>query len=160
MNSVVVVHSESLADISVRYFFSIAFWPEIARLNSLTMTAFVSAGQVILLPGKPTEQEEKEARNKRKQVAKTGIVRPGQTWADLSMQYLGGLEGWAELVVLNGGLMTEWPAPGTAIKLPDIVQRRAQRYMYEGQYKPSTGAIPQMASGIDYMGIEFDFTVN
>jgi LysM domain len=159
MNSV-VVHTESLADISVRYFFSIVYWPEIATLNNLPMTAVVPAGQVILLPETPIEQEGKEAQNNRKKVVKTAIVKPGQTWADLAVQHLGGLEGWAELVILNGGLMTEWPAPGTAIKLPDIVQRRAQRYMYEGKYKPSTGAIPQSLFGIDYMGIEFDFTVN
>lgn len=158
MDKVTIIPGETLADIAVKHLGSTDAWLQIATINSLSPTATLIGGQILQLPEK-SEQPKNQKETKRATNARIGIVAPGQTWADLSVQYLGATDGWIALVKLNNASLTTEPIPGTVINLPPIVERRVAKYMKEGNHKPATEKGAYSLDGIDYMGIEYTFAV-
>jgi predicted Zn-dependent protease len=158
MNSVVVIAGQTLSDVAVaQYGFLDAVAP-LAIANGLALTDDLAAGQVLVLPevSKPNNQQPDPVRTVAPSVA---TVQPGQTLADLAVQYLGGLDGITSLAALNGLALTEELEAGSILTLPAQRDKRVVAYFARGGYYPATGEQIELLEGIDYWGIEFDFIV-
>lgn len=157
MRSVIIQPGETLPDIAVRYLGSIDAWSDIAKLNGIGLTSGLSAGQVLQLP-EVTYNYVVAARPE----ASTSIlvvVEPGQSLADIAIQWCGNTAEWPSIAALNGVGLTDTLSVGTAIIVPAPNDKRVAQYFKRGGYKPSTGEITAL-EGIDYWFIELDFKVS
>ncbi len=68
------------------------------------------------------------------------VVKDGQTLADIAVQECGSLEALADIAVMNGLALTDVPAAGTVIRLPDREYDRVMR-----EYCAANGVSPATA---------------
>ena len=68
-------------------------------------------------------------------------IEPTQTLYDVALQECGDQSAAVDIALLNGIDVTDTPAPGTALLLPDIVNRRVGKYYSDNKIKPAT-ALP------------------
>ena len=87
------------------------------------------------------------------------IVEPGQTMADIAIQWCGSLAAWPLIAELNGLGFTDVLTAGTSIIVPEVTDKRTAQYFDRGGYKPSTGEVTEL-EGIDYWFVELDFKVS
>ena len=70
---------------------------------------------------------------------KQARVQSGQTWADLAVQHFGTLEAVVELAMTNVASLSDDPAPGQLIWLPDRVWDAPQQsYCKKHGVQPAT----------------------
>lgn len=69
---------------------------------------------------------------------KQTIVRSGQTWSDIAVEYYGRLEAVVELAAVNGAAVDDMPVVGQSVMLPKldtdpaIVRELARRGAHPG----------------------------
>ena len=86
-------------------------------------------------------------------------VKPGQTLADIAIQYCGGIGAWPELATLNGLAMTASLSGGQVLKLPAPVDKRTVAVFKTGEYFPAAGQIVPYGDGIGWWIIQNDLIV-
>lgn len=93
-------------------------------------------------------------------------VKDRQTLEDISVQYCGTLEAVVELAAMNGLSVTAALSDGQILEVPDRAPaaRVVERYRVK-RIEPATEPSAEEISacpygGINYMGIEIDFTVS
>jgi len=85
-------------------------------------------------------------------------VLPGQTLADIAVQYLGSEEAVFELASLNNLNVTTILTPGQILKLPSALAPKVSKFMAAGGYKPASGVDDELG-GISVWAINVDFIV-
>lgn len=88
------------------------------------------------------------------------IVKPGQTLADMAIQYCGSLSALPSLATLNGLSVTGALTPGQSLLLPDPVDKRVVAVFESGGYCPAVGQLVPYGEGIGWWFIENDFIVS
>lgn len=153
-----VMPGDTLADIAVRNCGSLSVLPELAALNGLSITGEIIPGQVLSLP--------KIARDDPLVINGIGngfvniiTSKPGQSLADLAIQYCGSLSALPTLAALNGFEVTAQISPGQLLKRPDPVDKKVVSTFEIGSYFPATGDILKYGDGIGWWIIENDFIV-
>jgi hypothetical protein len=81
------------------------------------------------------------------------IIQPGQTLADIAIQWCGSLSAWPLIAALNGLGFTDLLTAGTSLLVPEATEKRTAQYFAQGGY------ITEL-EGIDYWYIELDFKVS
>ena len=67
------------------------------------------------------------------------IIKDGQTLADMAIQEFGSWEAMIAIARENGESMTEVPAPGTELAMPDATWNRTmQNYCRDNDVSPAT----------------------
>jgi hypothetical protein len=79
---------------------------------------------------------------------------------DLAIQYLGSAEGVFALAQLNGLAVTDRPAAGSTVLLPEVVDRRTRQQYVERGYEPAVGVETEDGQGIGYWTIGENFIVS
>ncbi len=94
-------------------------------------------------------------------MAKTIVVRPGQSLPDIAVQYGGDQEAWATIAALNGLALTADLVAGQVLIIPDVAPDKRTAAIFKlGRFFPASGEVVPYGSGIGYWGIEFDFYVS
>lgn len=93
------------------------------------------------------------------------ILQKHQTLVDFVIQYTGNADALFDLCELNDLELTEQPAPGTELILPDVIDRAVVRYLNYGKHKITTGTMTLEAGeiieeGLEIWAIELDFIIN
>jgi len=182
MSKATVQPGQTLADIAIQYLGSEEGVFALASINELGVTDVLTAGQQLELPEvvdkrvrrvyelggyePAVEQEDTEDVN-----AYPGIgisfettlsgaeILPGQTLADIAIQYLGSEEGVFALASLNNLNVTDTLTPGEILSLPPSVAPKVTKFMAAGGYKPASGVDDELA-GISIWAINVNFIVS
>jgi hypothetical protein len=161
MNSVKVSPGQTLADIVIEHYGYLDAVLLVAVANGLSVTDDLVAGSMLMLP--PGVRSEAFAAQSFLVVPERfAEVAPGQTLADIAVQYAGDLGLIGALAGMNAVGLTALLPPGTRLKTPplgDQKNKRVAAYFRQGGYCPATDAPIGILEGIDYWGIEFDFIV-
>lgn len=90
------------------------------------------------------------------------IVQNKQSIYDVALQYCGSITAVPELCRLNNIAPHEDIEAGTVLQCAAVVNKRIVDKYKENEIQPATGGNLEdfFFSGIDFMGIEFDFIVS
>lgn len=177
-----VAPGQTLSDIAVQWLGSEEGVYSLAELNGLSVTADLTAGQVLELPAvvdkrgravmaagqyvpaaSPQGAEEVNIApllpSLPPEVGQRGVVAPGQTLTDIAVQWLGSEEGLYSLAELNGLSVTATVEAGQLLRLPAVVDITAASRLEAGSWQPAAGT-EEILEGIEIWAIELDFIVS
>lgn len=155
--TVVVQPGQTLADIALKYFGSLAAWSDLATLNGISYTDNLTAGSSIFLPIVNYSSDVSTSPVTAKQMIGI-VVQPGQTLADISVQWCGSADAWANIASLNGISITDELVAGDVLLVPVATDKRTAKFFKDGQFVPASGNA-SLIEGIDYWFIELDFKI-
>jgi nucleoid-associated protein YgaU len=153
MNKIIVQPGQTLADIAVQQFNSVQALSAIAALNGVGLTDEIEPGTVLALPDVKVSREKVQPVNIRN-APKAAFVQPGQTLADIAVQYFNSVQALSAIAALNGVGLTDEIEPGTVLLLPDLKADRENRQQI--QRKPSVRtAIVQPGQTLPDIAIQY-----
>lgn len=161
MNSTVATSGETIIDISIRIYGSIAGAFAIALANGLAVSDELAAGDQVLLPELTTAE---------RRVKTVGVDAPGafakavneyvassqQNWLDVCLSLTGSVEKAVALAQLNGKAITDPVTSGEVVKWTDeLVSDELVRDYFASRGYPATGkaqveAIEPQVAGFEY----------
>lgn len=161
MKTTTVLPGETLADVCIRVYLRLDALAAVAAANGLAMTADLTAGQVLAMPALVFAKPLTDKPGPAPATVRRATVQPSQTLADLAVQHCGSFAALPALAALNGLAITADVAAGTALLLPEVVDKRTAAVYRSAGYVPAVGRTDPalLLEGIDYWGIGYDFIV-